>query len=285
MKKDCCTCPDVCSIHDVKKLDELLYGLNVRLSELSYKKVQNLFYGYYKGFDLDTEINKITVLRKAILRHKLGYYISEGSCICSDNLQRIIEKVIKEIGKASCPSVRKDVQIDDSGLEAYLMTKPACVSYDTWNKFARGLCGEIGFTLTAEKEICDITFDISTEVIPCNLLYTLSIYKEMCDLGYKVNRTDDECKIDFDILAERHCNLNLSFKDFKTLVKDCNMSLNTIDQCYKSNLQLIVLNRKAYLKTSTNTYPVEAISPSNLDRLVGLGFSVTIDDIISNEYQ
>ena len=281
----CCTCPEICAIHDVKKLDELIYNLNVNLTVLSDKKLQSLFYGYYESSTIDFEINKLTVLKKALQRHKLGFYIADGSCICSDNLQRIVEKVIKEVGKNACPVVRKDVEIDDTGLEAYLMTKPACVSYDTWNKFARGLCGDIGFKLTAEKEICDLTFDISREVISCNLLYTLSIYREMCDLNYKVNRTDEECKLDFDILAERHCNLNLKFKDFHTLVKDCNMSFNTIDQCYKANLELIVLNRKAYLKTNTNTYPVEAITPSNLERLVGLGFSVTIDDIISNEYQ
>lgn len=281
----CCTCPEICSLHDVKKLDELIYSLNVNLVSLSDKKVESLFYDYYDPNKIDFEINKLNALRKTLQRHKLGFYISDGSCVCSDNLQRIVEKAIKEVGKNSCPSVRRDVEIDESGLEAYLMTKPACVSYDTWNKFARGLCGDIGFTLTADKEVCDLTFDISREVIPCNLLYTLSIYKEMCDLDYKVNRTDEECKIDFDILAERYCNLNLKFKDFHTLVKDCNMSFNTIDQCYKANLELIVLNRKAYLKTNTNTYPVEAITPSNLDRLVGLGFSITIDDIISNEYQ
>lgn len=281
----CCECPEICSSFDVKKLDELLYGLNLKLAELSDKKLKNLFYGYYSTFNLDKDINKLSILRKAIIRHKLGFYSSEGSCICNDNLQRIVEKVVKEIGKVTCPIQRRDVLIDESKLEEYLLSKPACVSYDTWNKFARGLCGDIGFTLTAEKEVCDLTFDISREVIPCNLLYTLSIYKEMCDLDYKVNRTDDECKIDFDILAERYCNLNLTFKDYHTLVKDCNMSLNTIDQCYKANLELIVLNRKAYLKTNTNTYPIEAITPSNLDRLVGLGFSVTIDDIISNEYQ
>lgn len=281
----CCSCPEICSLHDVKKLDELIYGINERLVLLSNQKLSNLFYGYYNKSEIDKGVDKLSTLRKSLLRHKLGFYESDGSCICNDNLQRIVEKTIKEIGKYSCPISRIDVEIDESELDSYLLTKPACVSYDTWNKFARGLCGEIGFKLTAEKEICDVTFDISREVIPCNLLYTLSIYKEMCDLDYKVSRTDEECKIDFDILAERYCNLNLKFKDYYTLVKDCNMSFNTIDQCYKANLELIVLNRKAYLKTQTNTYPVEAIIPSNLDRLVGLGFSITIDDIISNEYQ
>lgn len=285
MNKNCCSCKGICSLHNVKELDELVYNININLAELAEKKLKNLYYGYYNTLHIDDKVNKLSALRDSILRNKLSYYLSDGSCICNENLQKIVEKAILEIGKRSCPQDRVDVLIDESGLYSYLITKPACVSYDTWNKFARGLCGEIGFKLTAEKEICDLTFDISREIIPCNLLYTLSIYKEMCDLNYKVNRTDDECKIDFDILAERHCNLNLSFKDYKTLVKDCNMSLNTIDQCYKANLELIVLNRKAYLKTNTNTYPVEAIIPSNLDRLVGLGFSVTIDDIISNEYQ
>lgn len=339
-KEHCCECPEICSLHDVKKLDELIYGLSIKLGDLSEKKLQSLFYGYYRNIDVDRQINKISMLRKVLLRHKLHFYASKESCICSESLQKVVEKVIKEIGKYVCPVTRRDLEIDDSMLEAYLMSKPPCVSYDTWNKyskimcgdihfnvvvekevwdkFACGLygeigfsieaekdscdinfeiskevwdkfsssfCGEIGFKLEAQKQMCDITFDISKEIIPCNLLYTLSLYKEMCDLKYRVNRTDEECKLDYEILAERYGNINLNFKDYHTLVKECNMSLNTIDQCYRANLELVVLNNRAYLKTSTNTYPIDAITPSNLDRLIGLGFKITIDNIISNEYK
>ena len=106
----------------------------------------------------------------------------------------------------------------------------------------------------------------------------------MCDLNYKVDRSIEECKIDYKLLAERHCELNLTMKDYLKLVKECNLSFNTVDQCYRAGLQILIQQNRAYLKTQLNVYPLDSITPSNLDRLIGMGFNVTISDIITQEY-
>ncbi len=287
MPKDCCTFPQVCTVQDVHKIDELIYLLKNKVTKTSNDILGNLYYGYGGEINkLQQYLNKLTTLKEVLEYQKKGLIVSGKHCSTPELFQMVIEKTIKEVGKEPCYiDKRKDVVVDDSGLDKYMLSKPYCISYDKWDEFARKICGDIGFTVTVEKEICDITFEISRQTIPCNLLYHFKVQKEMCDLNMTVNRTVDECKIDYKLLAEKYCNFNLSLKEYIELVKEYNLGFNTIDEVYKNKLELAILNRRAVLKSQLNTYDISKISPSDLTKLIGLGFKVTAKrNTITQEY-
>lgn len=273
----CCNNRKVCSIHDYRKLDELVYRIKDRLTELSFQKVESLFYpGYHCARDIDQEINKLNILKDSISRVKLSFLHIQKSCLDDKTIQLIVEKTVRIIGKGFCPEKRVDFIIDDSGLNAYIITHPACVTYDSWNKFASYLCGAIGVTITAEAEKCDLVFEIARNIIPCNVLFALSVHKEMCDLKFKVNRTKDECKIDYTLLIEQVPECDIDFKTYLSYVHKHNLSYPIIKEIYSSGLALATVDGEVTLCTPLNNYSLTEITPTSLEELLNLGFVVEL---------
>ena len=180
--KTCCSDVKVCLGYDNQFIDELVYKLKDKLQQLSYKKIKALKYNYFCEEDIDEQVNEINIFIRSLNRIKTSFLHIERYCLPEDRIQAIIEKSIKIAGKTPCPKNRLDINIDDTQLNKYLLSAPRCVSYDTWNKFSRNLCGKLGFTLKVEKEMCDISFEITRNIISCNLMYALSIKRDLCNL-------------------------------------------------------------------------------------------------------
>ena len=176
MQQSCCVNEKICSVHSVKSIDDILYRIKGRMQELSNMKLRNLYYGYGCGECIDQDIKKLSTLKKPLDRIKSSFVMAGTSCLDDEAIQRIVEKTQKIVGKKPCPSKRKDVTIDDSQLNKYLMSSPACQSYDSWNQFANIMCDKLGVIVTAVKDEeadmkkCDIVFEISREVISCDIL-------------------------------------------------------------------------------------------------------------------
>lgn len=273
----CCNNRKVCSIHDYRKLDELVYRIKDRITELSFQKVQSLFYpGYYCAVDIDNETNKLNILKDSLSRVKLSFLHIRKSCLDDKTIQLIVEKTVRIIGKGVCPEKRVDFIIDDSGLNAYMVAHPACITYDSWNKFANFICGAIGVTITAEVEKCDFVFEVSRKIIPCNVLFALSVHREMCDLKFKVNRTKDECAIDYTLLIEQVPECNLNFKTYLSYVHKHNLSFPIIKEIYSSGLTLATIEDDVTICTPINNYSLKEITPTSLQELLDLGFVVEL---------
>lgn len=269
----CCNDKKICSIHSYRSLDELTYRIKQRLNFLSREKLNNLFYNYKCAADIDTEIKKLTSYKEVLDRTKTSFLHIQKSCNDDETIQRIIEKVNKLIGKTACPKRRADIVIDESGLQAYLLTGPRCISYSAWNEFSRGICGKIGFTLTVEKQICDITYEISKKIIPCDLLYSLKVKRELCDLGYVVKRTDQECRLDWKLLVEK-TNCDLDFKVYLSYIRKHNLSYPILEQVYAAGLSLTTVEDDVILCTPLNNYSLSEITPTDLRELLDAGFVV-----------
>ncbi len=282
----CCNDKEICSIHSYRSLDELTYKIKQKLIELSSMKIRNLFYGYHPAVHIDDDVNMLVILKDSLDRIKTNFLHIQKSCLDDETIQKIVEKANKIVGRSACPKKRIDVKIGDESINKYLMSGPRCVSYDTWNEFSRYICGKVGFQITAEKEICDITFEISRNIISCNLLYALSVHKEMCDLNYKVSRTKDECKIDYKLLLEKNPKCDLEFKSYLSYVHNHNLSFPIINEVYSSGLALAEEDGEAVLCTPLNNYKLTKITPQSLEELLNLGFVVELNkfDII-NDYK
>lgn len=273
----CCNDKKVHSVHSYRSLDELTYKIKQRLEQLSLMKIRNLFYGYHPEHHIDDEVNKLSVLKSSLDRVKKSFLHIQKSCLDDETIQKIVEKAQKIVGKAPCPSKRKDISIGEENLQKYLISGPKCVSYDTWNEFSRFICGKIGFTLSAEREICDITFEISRNIVTCNLLYALSVHKEMCDLNYKVSRTKEECKLDYKLLLEKNPKCDLEFKSYLNYVHKHNLSFPIINEVYSSGLALAEEDGEVVLCTPLNNYNITKITPQSLEELLNLGFVVELN--------
>ncbi len=274
MTQTCCENKPTCSIHDYKKLDDLVYKLKEYLSILATEKVSNKLYGYYCAEDIDTKITEAITLKKSLSRIKLSL-LRGASCLDDHTIQNILEKAIKIVGKESCPTdYRQDISIDTTGINAYLLKGPRCVTYDSYNKFSSFICGKLGLTITAERAQCDITFEITHKIINCDLLYSLSVYRDLCNLGYKVSRTQEECKLDWKLLLENNSTCDLDFKTYMCFVKEDNLSYPIIDKVYKSGLSLVKVDGAATLCTPLNNYRITEITPTNLEELLSAGYVV-----------
>lgn len=276
MTKVCCENKPTCSIHDYKTLDDLVYKLKEYLSELSARLVSNYKYAYHCTEDLRSCIKKAEILKESLSRIKLSI-LRGDSCLDDETIQKIVEKVIKIVGKDSCPTdYRQDITIDASGVNAYLIKGPRCVAYDSYNKFASFICGKLGLTLSAERSQCDITFSITRKMISCNLLYALKVRKEMCDMGYKVKSNKEQCKIDYKLLLE-NTKCDLEFKTYLSFINKHNLSYPILNEVYKSGLTLLEVDDDVVLCTPLNNYKLTEITPSSLEELLNAGFVIELN--------
>lgn len=277
MSQTCCENKPICSIHDYKKLDDLVYKLKEYLSALATKKVGNYRFKYYCGENLDFKITEANTLKKSLERIKLSI-LRGATCLSDETIQKIVEKVIKIVGKESCPTdYREDISIDTSNINAYLLKGPRCVTYDSYNKFSSYLCGKIGVTLTAERDQCDLAFSVTRKIISCNLLYQLSVRREMCALGYKVKRSGgNECKLDYKLLLEK-TGCDLEYKTYVSFVNKHNLTYPLIEEVYKSGLTLAETEDDVVLCTPLNDYKLSEITPTNLEELLNAGFVIELN--------
>lgn len=284
MTQTCCENKPTCSIHDYKKLDDLVYKLKEYLSILATEKVSNKLYGYYCAEDIDTKITEAIILKKSLSRIKLSL-LRGASCLDDHTIQNILEKVIKIVGKESCPTdYREDISIDTTGINAYLLKGPRCVTYDSYNKFSSFICGKLGLTITAERTQCDITFELTRKIISCNLLYALKVRKEMCDLNYKVKADKNQCKIDYKLLLEK-TGCDLEYKTYLSFVNKHNLSYPIIEEVYKSGLQLAEVEDDVVLCTPLNNYRLTEITPTSLEELLNAGFVIELNKYdLKNDY-
>ncbi len=286
MNQTCCENKPTCSIHDYKKLDDLVYRLKEHLSDLAAKKVGNSLYGYHCAEDLDHCIMEAAILKKSLERIKLSI-LRGDSCLDDETIQKIVEKVIKIVGKDCCPiDYRQDISIDTTGINAYLLKGPRCVTYDSYNKFASFICGKLGLSITAERDQCDISFEVTRRIISCNLLYALKVRKEMCALNYKVKADKNQCKIDYKLLLEK-TGCDLEFKTYLSFVNKHNLSYPIIEEVYKSGLTLAETedNSDVVLCTPLNNYRLTEITPTNLEELLNAGFVVELNKHdLKNDY-
>lgn len=274
-KSTCCNDKKICSVHSYRSIDELTYRIKQRLNFLSREKLNNLFYGYKCAADIDTEIKKLSTYKEVLDRTKISFLHIGKSCNDDETIQRVVERVNKVIGKTSCPKKRADIKIDDSGLDRYMLSRPACISYDSWNTFSRKICGKIGFTLTAERDICNITFELAAKSISCDLLYALKVRRDLCDIGYRVTRADEKtCKIDYKLLLEA-TQCDLEYKAYVSYVRQHNLSYPIIKDIYAAGLSLATVEDDVVLCTPINSYSLSQITPTDLQELLDLGFVVS----------
>ena len=282
-------CKDSCYTITINDISELVYGIDKKVCKIGEDNQKALCWNI--GCTDFKVVNELTIYKDTLERYKTRLIRNSQPCICPDDLQCIIEKVLDIVPKSSCGECVESLIIDNSNLDEWVRTNPYCCSYEQWNKYSKCKCKDLELTITSEKQLCDFTFELETNIIPCEILYCAEVYKEKhCELEYKVNRTYDECKLDYKILVEKLPECNLEFKVYKELI-DCGISYDIIKEVYKNPTLSFVIDHqkddecKVQLNTTLNQYcfkdlavPIEILEKNKLN--------INIDpDKISGDYK
>ena len=227
-----------CSDHSPKTLSEIIYSIDKELVNYSNKEYNYKVYGYQKPKDLQDNFSILEIYRDLLIRYRTSLLFNYEPCLNCSDIQKIIEKVKKEIGSECKPRDRKDITIDCSGKALWDSTNPYCVSREKWEALAYRVCDAIGINiaLTDLTKVCDIYIGLKSNPIMCEVLYELSLHKQNCDLGIKLTRSKKECKVDYDILVKKH-SCELSFNEYIKLI-DCNISYKLVQKVYECGMSL-----------------------------------------------
>ena len=236
--------------------------------------------------------NKLAQLSNKVLNH----YYSHLPYDCNDDLILILlskadtscysKKELSDYKQLidsltfDCAEARKEVLVDSSKKEDWEINNPMCVNRKLWERLAYKICKNYGITLNIEKVNktcpdpnlvitkkdleCNISMDIVTKNLECDILTSIYIVKKACNDGFEVTRSLDECKLDYKLLNEKHPELNLSFKDYYYLVGK-KFTFDAIDTIYCNRASLLLSDNSIYIKSPFNTYDLNSI---DLDKLL-----------------
>lgn len=134
----------------------------------------------------------------------------------------------------------------------WLLDNPNCSGAADWEKLSYKICKGLGIeaTLTKQKQ-CDITFDISRKIIPCELLYIINVANKACSLGYEIKRNKEECKLDWKLLIEK-TNCDLTLNQYNSLINQ-GMTYDMMLYVYNSGCSLDVNGNECCVKTTRGT--------------------------------
>jgi hypothetical protein len=166
-----------------------------------------------------------------------------------------------------CKVPYREITINNDKREEWEKNNPGCVSRKQWEKIAYKICYEYKLDILIEDSpvcdveisteqmdnICNIAFDITRNIIDCQVLTAISVQQKMCDLNITVERSKEECVLDYKILIEKYNSCDLSLKEYITLI-DEKFSFEIISAIYDKNLSLEVTSQGVYLTSPVSKY-------------------------------
>lgn len=225
--------------------------LNTKLSKISATVLNQLHYGTPYNCNEDLPI--------ILLKY------SNPDCYNKQELKKYNDLLNSFL--FDCQVAYKEIDINNSNRESWEKNNPGCVGRKQWEKLAYKICYQYKLDIIVEDSptcdieistekmdnICNIAFDITKNIIDCQVLTAISVQQKMCDLNITVERTKDECILDYKILIEKYDSCELSLKEYVTLI-DENFSFEIISAIYDKKLSLEVTSEGVYLKSPINNY-------------------------------
>ncbi len=236
--RECCDnkCDDVCfSVSDPIVSDALYAGL-VKLSDNSILKELYARNGYAKAVlckDIEQELTRnVDVLER---------YINTDICLCPDEINIVVENILKYADMSCCRSAeRKDVEIDSSGYNQWVLANPNCDVYEAWETAYLGICTEFKFGNVFVQETPKLMFDLAITPVQnkCDLIMAISVQNEECknpEIGIKISEI--ECKLDHDILVKNNNNCELSFDSYVRII-ECGVKPDVVSKLVECGFKL-----------------------------------------------
>lgn len=236
----------------LKEVQNFILNINELISKLSASRIDN----YYYGYDCETETSSLH-LYKFLLEKFVKDNLRGVECTCPEVIEKIITKLQKYIPKPK----DIDVEIDRSKEEQWIKNNIFCTTKARWKKLAYKICHdiELDIRLVPEDIVCDLALEVKIGTLDCNIIEALSVSSINCQTGVKVDRTEQECKIDYKLLIE-NINDAPSFKTYMNAVRKNHMTFDQILDIYKSGAKIEQGKEGCILKTQLRTYPLSELT-------------------------
>ena len=218
--------------------------MNNKIAEVSSLIANQLYYKlpYKCGIDLH-----LILLQQANI-----------DCYTSKELQKykdIVQSLIY-----GCTISASEITIDNTNREQWDINNPGCTSRKQWEKIAYKICDQyrLEFIIEDINKTCDIAFDITRNIIDCEVLTSISIQQKLCSLDITVDKQADKCSAEYKLLIEKYPTCNISKREYIYLL-DNSYSFEIISSIYDKSLQLEV-------DPYGNTHLVSPLSKYQIDK-------------------
>ena len=214
----CCeetSCPQL----TYQKLDEIIYLIKLRMAEYFDAYWSEEQYGYSCIDESFDKWKKLKIDLTALTQYKEQSYAGVEPCLCPEEVQTILERVLDEVGDCN-DGIRTDLIIDDSDIIDWRVNNPYCIPREMWENALYVKCAPLTFNIEVIKDIkknCEITFDLVAfldAVKSCEIRYTVErIPFKDCEIEFKILREEvPECDITFDLYRKlRDCGIDYKF--------------------------------------------------------------------------
>ena len=262
-------------------LKDLLYTVKLKIEEGSIASVKN---------KIGSEGAYIIPFYEPLLEYKVLleeelYNISKGfkRCLKPEQIECLKNNILSITGRLCRVTTYRDITVDDSKKNQWLVKHPYCAVYEDWEKWSHYICGKLNIKFEVERKSCDFVLELVREIIPCDILVYVQAYKKACDIGIKLDLNKDRCKSEFKILVEEH-KCDFSFNTYVEL-KKCNVTFDMIKKVYDCDLKLNINSEfKPVLVTDLNEYALDGINPLDLAPLSEINKtpSISVQEILDN---
>lgn len=228
-----------------------MYRIERDLSIASKGTLNHFLYNYPLIIDT-TKLPKLYRYLDILKRLVESIKYNQPPCLGDKHIQRLVGLIHKNTNPAPI-NCTDNIQIDNSGVDAWLLAHPYCATRARWEELAYKICNDLSIKFEVIDKSCDLTFDLSTATLSCDTVAALSLYDKLCELDYKIIRTEKECITDYNLLLENHPECDITYNLYKELIA-CNLSYDIINQILCDNVSLEIIDGKPTIKSIMGDY-------------------------------
>jgi hypothetical protein len=256
---NCCKDKECCSEHDTAGLIDILLISATHSYKLGVEDIRSKYYGFECTPGLNKELIELETYTDVLKKEYKKLQEGSKTCLDCESVQLLKEKILSITGK-SCKPLCDYIHIDTSGEDEWIANNKYCISYNSYDKWAKICLDNIDISLTSETQTQNIVLELYVESVTTDILLGLSAVEYAKEANLVVERNDKETtKIDFELLVERHPNSNIDLKMYRKLV-DKGLSFDVVSSVLNKDLELKIIADKVVLKTAVDVYAIENLA-------------------------
>lgn len=253
--KECNTC-ETCIEISPQKLEELIARIDSKFCEFIEGESCKIDWGYSTCNLSEKLLDKLLVFRDILVDHLRCIISGNVPCLCDEELQKIIEKVLKLTTKV----VVNKIYVNDSSRQDWLGSNPNCCGYDD---------SEDDYYKRSIEVVSDIQEQGESSI---EVLYeSKEVKKKEVVVGISVDEIK-QSNLEISIIESKIKNCSIEVGAYTVLKKQCELDFESVSQLIECGLSFELGSKEVLAcKIDTNI-------ASNLKRSCDLELKFNIKD-------